>query len=79
MNKLNYVDIVALILLIVGGLNWGFLGLFQFDLVSAIFGVMSGLTRFIYIVVSIAALYGIYLIFKLQDTTAVKSPIKNKI
>ncbi len=79
MKKLNFMDIIALILLIVGGLNWGLVGLFQFDLVSAIFGVMSGLARFIYVVVSLAALYGIYLIFKLQDNTVIKTTnIKNK-
>ncbi|RFA29331.1 DUF378 domain-containing protein [Alkalilimnicola ehrlichii] len=48
---------VALILLIVGGLNWGLVGLFNFDLVAAIFGEMSVLSRLVYIVVGIAAVY----------------------
>ncbi len=79
MRKLTFVDIIALILLIVGGLNWGLVGLFRFDLVAAIFGDMSGLARFIYVVVSLAAFYGIYLIFKLQDNTVIKTNnIKNK-
>ncbi len=48
---------VALILLIVGGLNWGLVGLFQFDLVAAIFGEMSVLSRIIYVIVGLAAIY----------------------
>ena len=52
-------NIVALILLIVGGLNWGLVGLFQFDLVAAIFGGQgSAIARIVYVLVGIAALYG---------------------
>jgi uncharacterized protein len=56
----NPVDLIALILVIVGGLNWGLVGLFEFDLVAAIFGEMSALSRIIYILVGLAALYMIY-------------------
>ena len=56
----NPVDLLALILVIVGGLNWGLVGLFDFNLVDTIFGVGSTLSRIIYIVVGIAALYTIY-------------------
>lgn len=56
---------LALLLLIIGGLNWGLLGLFQFDLVAALFGgsvgPRSGLSNLVYILVGLAALYGIYL------------------
>lgn len=48
---------IALILLIIGGLNWGLVGFFQFDLVAKIFGDMTGLTRVIYGLVGISALY----------------------
>ena len=48
---------VALILLVVGGLNWGLVGLFEFDLVAAIFGEMSILSRIIYVLVGLAAIY----------------------
>lgn len=51
----------ALALIIIGGLNWGLVGLFDFNLVAAIFGDGSVLTRIIYIVVGIAAIYGLYL------------------
>jgi uncharacterized membrane protein YuzA (DUF378 family) len=48
---------IALALVIVGGLNWGLVGAFSFDLVAAIFGVMSTLSRVVYILVGLAALY----------------------
>lgn len=47
---------IAQILTVIGGINWGLVGLFNFDLVAAIFGNMSGFTRFIYVIVGIAAL-----------------------
>lgn len=51
-------DIVALIVLIVGGLNWLLVGLFQFDLVAAIFGGPAALlSRIVYIVVGICAIW----------------------
>ncbi|KQP35946.1 hypothetical protein ASF44_21375 [Pseudorhodoferax sp. Leaf274] len=58
---LNALDYIALVLLIVGGLNWASVGLFQFDLVAAVFGVMSIATRFIYVLVGLAAIYAIAL------------------
>ncbi len=52
---------VALALVIIGGINWGLVGLFSFDLVAAIFGAGSVLARIIYILVGISALYCITL------------------
>ena len=57
MRKLNGLDWVALILVIIGGLNWGLVGLFKFNLVAAIFGDMSAISRVIYTLVGIAVLY----------------------
>lgn len=57
MNKLNAIDWIAIILLAVGGLNWGLVGIFNFDLVAAIFGDMSALSRIVYTVVGICAIY----------------------
>jgi uncharacterized membrane protein YuzA (DUF378 family) len=54
------IDWLALLLVIVGGLNWGLVGLFNFDLVAAIFGAMSALSRIVYILVGLAALYMVY-------------------
>ena len=56
----NPVDLIALILVIVGGLNWGLVGFFDFNLVAAIFGEGNTLSRIIYILVGLAALYMIY-------------------
>jgi uncharacterized membrane protein YuzA (DUF378 family) len=58
----NPVDWIALILVIVGGLNWGLVGLLDFNLVTAIFGEGSALSRIIYILVGLAALYTIYFV-----------------
>jgi uncharacterized protein len=66
-------NLVALVLLIIGGLNWGLVGLFNFDLVAALFGgevgPRSGLSNLIYILVGLAALYGIYLLKPLSTGT----------
>jgi len=63
---LSVLDWIALVLLIIGGLNWGLVGLFSFDLVAAIFGEMSVLSRIIYVLVGLAALYTIYLVSRLR-------------
>lgn len=55
-------NIVTLVLLIVGGLNWGLVGLFGFDLVAAIFGQMSLLSRIVYLLVGLSALWQLVLL-----------------
>jgi uncharacterized membrane protein YuzA (DUF378 family) len=62
MHTLNIVDWIALILLIVGGLNWGLIGSVDIDLVSTLFGVMSTLSRIVYLLVGLSAVYTIYLV-----------------
>lgn len=57
---MNALDWIAVILVIVGGLNWGLVGFFKFDLVATIFGKMSTLTRIVYDLVGLSALYMIY-------------------
>ncbi len=59
-SRLNAADWIALTLLIVGGVNWGLIGLFQTDLVAALFGEMSALSRAIYTLVGLSGLYAIY-------------------
>ena len=55
---MKILDVVIAVLLVIGGLNWGLYGLFQFDLVAAIFGGQSAvLSRLIYILVGLSALY----------------------
>ena len=55
-------DKIALALIIIGAINWGLIGLFKFDLVAAIFGEMSILSRIIYSLVGISGLWGIKLL-----------------
>jgi uncharacterized membrane protein YuzA (DUF378 family) len=57
LNKLNVLDWIALILIIVGGLNWGLVGIFKFDLVAAIFGEMGIISRIVYTLVGLFAIY----------------------
>ncbi len=66
MNKLSTLDWLALILLIVGGLNWLLVGLFNFDLVASIFGSMSTVSNIVYVVVGLATVYVIFLSGKLM-------------
>ena len=72
MANMGILDRLAILLLIIGGLNWGLVGLFDFNLVDAIFGTMSGLSRIIYIVVGVAAIYSIYILFTRKKKQAVK-------
>ena len=58
-------DKIALTLAIIGGLNWGSIGLFQFDLVAALFGGSGSLiSRIVYSLVGLAALWCITLLFR---------------
>jgi uncharacterized membrane protein YuzA (DUF378 family) len=53
------VDVVIWTLLAIGGLNWGLVGIFNFDLVAAILGEMSILSRIVYTLVGLAAVYDV--------------------
>ena len=64
MRKISFLTWIALIIVILGGLDWGLVGLFHFNLVNAIFGPMSLTARLIYIVIGLAAAYMVYWIFK---------------
>lgn len=57
MKKMGFWSWLAVVLLIIGGLNWGLVGFFKYDLVAAIFGDMSAVTRVIYALVGLSALY----------------------
>ena len=50
-------DVIAAVLVVIGGLNWGLVGIFQFDLVAALFGAGSTLSRVVYALVGVAALF----------------------
>ena len=53
---MKIVNLIALILLVVGGLNWGLVGLFNFDLVATLLGAMSVLARVVYTLVGLSAI-----------------------
>lgn len=55
--KMNWLDWIVMILVVVGGLNWGLVGFFDYDLVAGIFGDASTVSRIIYDLVGLAALY----------------------
>lgn len=57
MNSLTTLDWVALALVVVGGLNWGLIALMDLDLVAMIFGDMSTVSRVVYGLVGVSALY----------------------
>jgi len=63
--KLNIVDLVALVLVIIGGLNWGLVGLLQYNLVEAILGATT-LAAIVYILVGLAAVYMAVISVKLE-------------
>jgi uncharacterized membrane protein YuzA (DUF378 family) len=52
---------IAIALVVIGALNWGLVGLFNFNLVAAIFGALSPVSRIIYVLVAISGLYLLYL------------------
>ena len=61
-------DKIALLLTIIGAINWGLIGFFQFDLVASIFGGQAALvSRIIYTVVGAAGLWCISMLFRDQD------------
>lgn len=61
-------DVIVAILLVIGGLNWGLVGLFKFDLVATIFGGQAAvLSRIVYTIVGICALYQAVLWKQIQN------------
>ncbi len=57
MAKKSFLSLVALILVIIGGLNWGLYGLFNFDLVDFVLGSIPILAKIVYVLVGLSALY----------------------
>lgn len=60
-GKMSWLDWLTCVLVIVGAINWGLVGAFDFDLVDWLFGLTSALARLIYILIGLS---GIYMIFK---------------
>ena len=64
--KRNWLDVAALILIIIGGINWGLVGFFNFNLITYFFGTASMISRIIFAVVGLAAIYSLVLFWKLR-------------
>ena len=71
-------DKIALTLLIIGGLNWGSVGIFQFDLVAWICGGQTGIiSRIVYILVVLSAIWCITLLFRGTSDTVTDGTVTN--
>ena len=57
MKQMNFLDWIAVAILIAGGLNWGLIGIFNLDLIAAIFGELTTISRVFYTLVGLAAVY----------------------
>ena len=64
---MKVIDYIALILVIIGAINWGLIGLFGFDLVATLFGSMSVVSRIVYTLVGIAGLWSIRFFTKIDN------------
>jgi len=67
MKFMKGIDIASWLLLVIGGINWGLVGFFDFNLVGAIFGYMSIVSRIIYAAVGVAALYELFTLRMIQE------------
>lgn len=65
-KKPNFFDWIAFILVIVGALNWGFVGLFSFNLVEYLFSCCSVVTTIIYVLVALAGIWEIFFIARMS-------------
>jgi hypothetical protein len=66
-RRLHALDWIAMVLMIIGGINWGLVGLMNIDLVATVFGEMSTASRVIYALVGLSALYSIYTLSKMAS------------
>jgi uncharacterized membrane protein YuzA (DUF378 family) len=60
-------DYIALVLVVIGAVNWGLIGFFNFDLVKAIFGNMTLISRIIYALVGVSGLYALSFFGRLRN------------
>jgi len=60
----NALDWIAMILVIIGAINWGLIGIGGWNVVDMIFGSVSWLLKLVYILVGVAGLYMIYYLFR---------------
>jgi uncharacterized protein len=71
---MHAINVITLLLIIIGGINWGLVGLAQFDLVAAIFGGQnSTLARLVYILVGLSAIWQLIPLTKSFSTDEVRA------
>jgi uncharacterized protein len=73
-NALPPATWVAIILSAIGAINWGLVGLFDFNLVSALFGPMSTVSRIIYVVIGLSGLYLLFAAATMESRTTAPPP-----
>lgn len=66
LGTMKNLDLIVAVLLVIGGLNWAFIGVFQYNFIDSIFGMNSVISRIIYILVGISAIYQIIFWKKIQ-------------
>lgn len=66
-SRMKAAEWIPMLLLIIGGLNWGLVGLFNYNLVAALFGEDSMLSRAVYVAVGLSALYSLYMSSRLSS------------
>ena len=80
MNKFNAWDWIAIVLLIVGGLNWGFLGFFGVNVIGSVFGELSAISRIIYALVGLSAIYALALPSRFSSSEYIRGePMKGSV
>lgn len=68
--EMKAIDKIAYVLVVIGGLNWGIIGIFDRELIYDILGLPSGLSRTIYTVIGLAAAYMVYTMFVMMNKQA---------
>jgi uncharacterized membrane protein YuzA (DUF378 family) len=66
-RRIGAIDWLAMVLMIIGGINWGLVGLMNIDLVATVFGDGSTASRAVYALVGLAALYSVYTVSKMAS------------
>ena len=69
---MNVLRKIALVFVIIGALNWGLIGFFEFDLVSTIFGEMTLISRIVYSLVGLSAIYSMFILPHCEKTDVCK-------
>lgn len=77
MNRLNWLDWTCFTIVIVGGINWGLIGFFNFNLITAIFGA-GVFSSILFAIVGLAAIYEIYSLTKVGTISSIATHEKGE-